>query len=288
MRILTIEDLEIFQRVAREGGVLRAAEVLNRVPSNITTRVKRFEARLGQKLFRRQGRGLVLTDAGRKLLVHADKLLQLADEVEADMCGGRVSGRLCLGSLESAAAARLPPVLATYHARYSDIAVELKTGSTSVLLNMLQHNEIEAAFVSEPFEAANLATMPVFEEKLVLITGCDWQPVSGPEDLAGQALVVFPHGCSYRRCLVEWLASAGVSPRRFMELGSYHAIIACVAAGAGAAIVPESVLALASGSAVQCHALPEELAANRTHLAWQGTPGRTLASLIQLLREELA
>ncbi len=284
MRILTLEDLEIFQHVAREGGVLRAAEVLNRVPSNITTRIKRFEARLGQRLFRRQGRGLVLTDTGRKLLAHADRLLQQADEVEADMRGGRVSSRLCLGSLESAAAARLPPVLSAFHARNPDVAVELKTGSTAALLEMLQHSEIEAAFVSEPFETTNLTGMPVFEEQLVLITGRDWQPVSGPGDLVDQTVVAFPHGCSYRRCLVEWLASAGVSPRRFMDLGSYHAIIACVAAGAGAAIVPESVLALASGNDVQRHALPEQLTNNRTHLVWQGGPSRSLQSLIERLQ----
>ncbi|MBV0931748.1 LysR family transcriptional regulator [Marinobacterium weihaiense] len=275
MRTITIEDLEIFQRVARGGGILRAAEALHRVLSNITTRIKRFEARLGQKLFRRQGRGLVLTEAGRKLLVHADALLQLADEVEADMCGGRVSGRLSLGSLESAAAA--------YHGRFDDIAVELKTGSTGVLLDLLYRSEIEAAFVSEPFDGAGLDGQPVFEEKLVLITGLGWPPVSTPDDLSGRALVAFPHGCSYRRRLTEWLASAGVSPPRFMDLSSYHAIIACVAAGAGAAIVPESVLALADSTGVQCHELPHEVARNHTHLVWRGAPSRSLQALISMV-----
>lgn len=283
MRTITIEDLEIFQRVARDGGILRAAEALHRVPSNITTRIKRFEARLGQKLFRRQGRGLVLTEAGRKLLVHADALLRLADEVEADMCGGCVSGRLSLGSLESAAAARLPPVLAAYHGRFHDIAVELKTGSTGVLLDLLHRSEIEAAFVSEPFDNAGLDGLPVFEEKLVLITGLGWPPVSAPDDMSGRALVAFPHGCSYRRRLTEWLASAGISPPRFMDLSSYHAIIACVAAGAGAAIVPESVLALAGNTGVQCHELPPELARNRTHLVWRGAPSRSLQGLISMV-----
>lgn len=281
---MVLEDLHIFRTVAREGGVLRAAEVLSRVPSNITTRVKRFEERLGQKLFHRQARGMVLTDAGVRLLAHADRLLQLADEVEADMCGGQVSGQLRLGSLESAAAARLPPVLSAFHSRHTEISVELKTGSTGRLLEMLQQHEIEAAFVSEPFSVTGFSAIPVFEETLVLITAQEVARVSDPpEELVDETVVAFPHGCSYRRCLVTWLASAGLSPRRFMELGSYHGIIACVAAGAGIAIVPESVLALAGKDGVRVHALPEDVARNRTHLVWQGAPGRTLQSLIAML-----
>lgn len=61
---MNLEDLDIFRCVVREGGVTRAASQLHRVPSNVTTRIKQFEARLGVTLFKRQGRGLVLTDAG--------------------------------------------------------------------------------------------------------------------------------------------------------------------------------------------------------------------------------
>src|SRR5512147_2179879 len=114
MRTINLEDLDIVRCVVREGGVTRAASQLHRVPSNVTTRIKQFEARLGLALFRRQGRGLVLTDAGHTLLGHAERLLQMADLAEQDLLGGSVRGALRLGSLESAAGARLPPVLSAF------------------------------------------------------------------------------------------------------------------------------------------------------------------------------
>ncbi|GAA0685168.1 LysR substrate-binding domain-containing protein [Marinobacterium maritimum] len=286
MRTITLEDLQIFQAVVREGGIHRAAEVLNRVPSNITTRIKRFEDRLGRALFRRQGRNLVLTEAGQRLLGHADKMLRLADEVVQEITGIGVAGALRLGSLESAAAVRLPAVLSRFHRHYPDVSVDLKTGSTGALLAMLRDHEIEAALVSEPFDAAQMNTLPLFQEELVLITALGHPPVSSPAELEIGAVAAFPHGCSYRRCLLEWLASGGVSPRRIMELGSYHAIVASVSAGAAVGIVPASVLSTAvQGTHVQQHRLPQGLTQNCTHLVWQGQPSLALQSLIDLLEE---
>jgi DNA-binding transcriptional LysR family regulator len=90
-------------------------------------------------------------------------------------------------------------------------------------------------------------------------------------DLNGKTLVAFPQGCSYRRRLIEWLAESGASPRRLLEFSSYHAIVACVAAGSGVAIVPADVLKYAAlGAEVQRHPLSKRLRINRTHLVWPG------------------
>ena len=124
---MDLDDLHIFRCVVREGGVTRAASRLHRVPSNVTTRIKQLEERLGVALFRRQGRGLALTDAGRTLLGHAERLLQMADLAEQELRSGVVRGVLRLGSLESAAGARLPPVLSAFHAQYPDVSIELQT-----------------------------------------------------------------------------------------------------------------------------------------------------------------
>lgn len=284
MRTIHLDDLHIFRCVVREGGVTRAASLLHRVPSNVTTRIKQFEERLGVTLFRRQGRGLALTEAGRTLLRHAERLLQMADVAEQELRSGAVRGVLRLGSLESAAGARLPPLLSAFHAQYPDVSIELQTGTTDALLRQLEHFEVEAAFVSEPFEKRGLSSLPAFEEELVLITALGTPALRRPAELAGRTLVAFPHGCSYRRRLVEWLADAGASPGRLLDLGSYHAIVACVAAGTGVAIVPAEVLDHAVlGSAVQRHLLPVRLRANRTHLVWSGEATPTLQALIDLL-----
>ncbi|MBS0559578.1 MAG: LysR family transcriptional regulator [Proteobacteria bacterium] len=284
MRMIDLDDLHIFRAVVREGGVTRAASRLHRVPSNVTTRIKQFEDRLGTALFRRQGRALVLTDAGRRLLGHAERLLQMADAAEQAMREGGVRGTLRLGSLESAAAVRLPAILSAFHARHPEVSIELRTATTAESLALLERFEIDAALVSEPFEADGLAAQPAFAEELVLISPLGAPPLRGPADLHGATLIAFPHGCSYRRRLMQWLAEGRASPGRLLDLGSYHAIIACVAAGVGVAIVPAEVLDQArAGAAVRRHPLPAPIAANRTHLVWRGEAEGPLRALMALL-----
>jgi DNA-binding transcriptional LysR family regulator len=283
---MNLDDLDIFRCVVREGGVTRAAGRLHRVPSNITTRVKQLEERLGVALFQRQGRGLALTEPGRTLLGHAERLLQLADAAEQELRSGVVRGVLRLGSLESAAGVRLPPLLSAFHAQYLEVSIDLRTGTTEALLRMLERFEVEAAFVSEPFDAGRLEAMPAFEEELVLISAKGAPALRRARDLAGRTLVTFPNGCSYRRRLTEWLAGEGVAPGRVLDLGSYHAIVACVAAGTGVGIVPAELLDQAVlGTAVQRHALPARLRVNRTHLVWSGEASAPLQALMELMRK---
>lgn len=283
---MSLDDLHIFRCVVREGGVTAAARRLHRVPSNVTTRIKQFEERLGVALFRREGRGLTLTESGRILLGHAEALLRMADLAEQELRSGIVRGVLRLGSLESAAGARLPPILSALHAGHPDVTIELQTGTTRAMLRRLERFEIEAAFVSEPFERGRLAARPAFEEELVLITGRGGPAIRRAAELGGRTLVAFPHGCSYRQRLIEWLAEGGAAPERILEMSSYHAIVACVAAGTGAAIVPAEVLDHAVLShAVARHPLPERLRRNRTHLVWSGEASAPLQALMALLPE---
>lgn len=284
MRKIQFDDLHIFRTVAREGGVMRAASRLNRVPSNVTTRIKQFEERLGVQLFRRQGRGIVLTDAGQALLGHAERLLRMADEVEEEICHGTTRGILRLGSLESAASVKLPPIFSKYYAKFPQTTIELQTGTTAGLLRLLGHYEIDAAFVSEPFDKGDLSSMSVFEEELVLITACGVPTARKASELANRTVIAFPHGCSYRRRFIEWLAENDVSPERFLDLGSYHAIVACVAAGSGIAVVPSAVLDNAAmGRFVDRHPLPAKIRTNRTHLVWTGEASSKLRALIDML-----
>ena len=82
----------------------------------------------------------------------------------------------------------------------------------------------------------------MFEERLVLMTSKAIRKVSGPADIGRSTLIAFAQGCSYRKRIEEWLGSANVMPERVLEFASYQAMIACVAAGTGFAVVPKSVL----------------------------------------------
>lgn len=284
MRSIDLDSLEIFRTVVQEGGIIRAAHKLNRVQSNVTTRIKQLEERLGLALFRRQGRSLVLSPEGELLLSYAQRLFRLADEAENELRTGRPMGVFRLGSLESTAGSRLAPILSRFHRLHPGVVVELLTGTTGALVQRVANFELEAAFVSEPFTAPGLQTLKVFEEELVLITAKDTLEVTRATQLAGATLIAFADGCSYRKRLEEWLGAAAVMPARTLEFGSYQAMIACVAAGTGFAMVPRSLLlALRASADVRQHELPARVRRNRTHLVWNGAPSTALARLQELL-----
>ena len=283
MRTIDLESLRIFRTVVDEGGVVRAAAKLNRVQSNVTTRIRQLEEHVGARLFRREGRNVRLSAEGQKLLGYADRLLRLADEAMNAMRTGKPMGVFRLGSLESTAGSRLPPLLSRYHAMFPEVVVELATGTTGALIKRLANFEIEAAFVSEPFCAPHLQARPVFEEELVLVTSRRVRELSRPADLRSSTLIAFAHGCSYRKRVEEWLATDNIVPDRVLEFASYQAIIACVAAGTGFAVVPRSALSdLQSSKGIRQHDLPKTYAQSRTLLVWSGEVSPALNGLISL------
>lgn len=267
---MELTELRIFKAVAEQGGITRAAAKLHRVQSNVTTRVKQLEDRLGTRLFVREHRRLVLSPEGKLLLAYADRLLNLSSEAEAALRSGRPRGAFALGALESTAATRLPPVLARYHRAYPDVRLELSTGTTGALVTRVLDRAVEAAFVAEPFSAHDLESQPAFTEELVLITPRGFRRITTPRDIGQTTLIAFAAGCSYRRRLEAWLGRGSVVPGRVMEFGSYHAIVACVAAGTGVAIVPRSVVrAVLGDGSIATYRLPASIARARTLLVWR-------------------
>jgi DNA-binding transcriptional LysR family regulator len=141
------------------------------------------------------------------------------------------------------------------------VRLELVTGTTGALVEKVLAGELAAAFVAEPFTAEGLETRHVFTEELVLIAP------RGLRSLGHASVLAFAAGCSYRRRLEAWLQQQRISPERVMEYGSYHAIVACVAAGGGIALVPRSIVL--NRDSLQIRTLPREVAQARTFLAWR-------------------
>lgn len=270
---MDLAELAIFRAVVRENGVTRAAAKLNRVQSNVTTRIKQLEDQLGTPLFTREGRRLILTPAGQTLLPYAERLLALADEARHALKAGRPAGRLRLGTMESAAASRLPGLLAHYHQAWPEVTLELETGTTGTLVERLREYEIDAALIATPLDGLPdpdvFDLVPVYREELVMLTPRGHRPIRQPGDIALSTLVAFERGCAYRAYVERWYLEHGFRPSRVLELGSYHAIVACVAAGAGVAVAPRSVLELQrSADEVTMHSLGR-LGQIDTLLAWR-------------------
>ena len=239
--------LEIFCAVAAEGSVTRAAQRLQRVQSNVTTRVRQLEDAVGCTLFLREGKRMALTPEGQTLLAYAQRLLALAEEARQALQPSQPQGRLRLGAMESTAASRLPGPLARFHGQWPGVALELSTGASQGLLDRLRAHTLDAVLIAwppgQPSDPA-LDAVPVFCEELLLALPAEHAPISGPQEVQPGTLAAFERGCSYRHIAQQWLA-ARTPPLQWLELGSYHAILACVAAGNCVGVVPRSVLELA-------------------------------------------
>jgi len=270
MHGMDLRALEIFRTVAIEGSVSRAAMKLNRVQSNISTRIKQLEEQLEKNLFLRHNRGLTLTPDGQLLLAYAERFLQLSVETSEALKVGKPSGVFRIGTMESTAASRLPEILSRYHELYPDVQIELETDTAGALMERLQNYDIEIAFAAEPVAFDWVSTKPVFEEKLVLVAPQSFPPLENTSEISGRTVIAFEAGCAYRRYLEQWLLEAGIVPGSIMAVSSYLAILACVAAGTGYAVVPQSVLYIVSTKGqFQRYALPDNASLIKTVLAWR-------------------
>jgi len=265
---INFTDLQVFRSVVEEGGIVKAARKLHRVPSNVSKRIKQLESSMGVTLLHRDRQRLHLSPTGELLRGYADRLVQLSEEARAAVSGANPRGLLKLGALESTAASRLPGLLAAFHRQYPDVRLELTMGTNDFLVQAVVDRRLDAAFIAEP-PARILAHMPVFRERLALISSPDHPPIKRPQDIKSASLIAFPDGCAYRRVLQRWLGHDVFSTKRMLELGSYHAIIACVASGTGVALVPESVLDTMAQTSVRRHPLPKTLADMSTPLVWR-------------------
>lgn len=255
---MDFSSLDVFRAVAAAGSVTRAAAALDRAPSNVTTRIRSLEDDLGAALFLRDGKRMTLTAEGETFLGFALRLLALEAEARSAVRPGVPAGRLRLGAMESTAASRLPAPLARYHAAYPDVALELVTGTSRDLAARVREHDLDCALIAAlPGEEGAtdldpaLEAAPVFVEDLLLVAPLGHGAITGPDDVAPDTLAALPAGCTYRALAEAWLQGerAGRRPLRRMELASYDAMLACVAAGVAVAAVPASVLDLRPGLA---------------------------------------
>ncbi|KAA0956019.1 LysR family transcriptional regulator [Pseudomonas sp. ANT_H12B] len=280
---MEFSQLRIFQAVAEEGSITRAAERLHRVPSNLSTRLKQLEEQLGVELFLRERQRLQLSPAGKVLLDYTGKLFALHDEASAAVQGGQPAGDFVLGTMYSTAAIHLPGLLAGYHRSYPAVNLQVRSGPSGELLEGLLTGRLDAALVDGPLELAGLDGVPLCDERLVLISEADHPPVHSALDVQGRSVFTFRQGCSYRMRLEAWFAHDHAAMGRAIEIESYPGMLACVIAGSGVALMSESMLASLPGrESVAVHSLAEPFASATTWLMWRkGMVGANLNAWIE-------
>ena len=230
--------LLIFKIVAEEQSITRAAKKLGRVQSNITTRIQQLEEELDVELFVRGNKKMVLSSAGKQFLDYALRILSLGEEAKQALHPTNPAGRLRLGAMEATAASRLIHLLPRFRAICPQVELTLHTQPTQQLTDLVQRAALDCALVSLPVTAegelvrpTDIDAIPVFDEQLMLVS---------PEGPADIRLAAFPRGCSYRAIAEAFFASD--AHVEIQDVGSYHAMIACIASGGYRGILPQSVI----------------------------------------------
>lgn len=236
-------DLRVFEAVARLGGINRAAAELNTVQSNVTNRIRLLEENLGTRLFERLSRGVALTPAGRRLLPYAHgvrDLLEAARRAVAD--DGVPRGQLTIGTLETTAALRVTPLIATYLAAYPEVELVLRTGTTGELIDHVLDRRVEGAFVCGPAHHPELVEEKFYREELVVLAPPAVRDLAAFLRKPETKMVVLRASCSYRQRLEEILARRGVVGMRMLEFGTLEAIVGCISAGLGLTLLPRDLI----------------------------------------------
>ena len=271
---MELRHLNTFRAVAKALSFTRAASQLGYAQSSVTDQIKALERDLGVPLFDRPGRRVVLTEAGRRLLPYAEKVLLLADEArDAAVGDDEPRGTLTFTAPESICAYRLPPLLQSFRTHHPGARLVFRPIPSSEMRRSVEEGDVDVAFVlDEPFREARLGVEALISEPLTMLVGRDHAlsgvAAVGPTDLEGEPVLLTEEGCSYRSLFLRWLAVEGVRPS-VLEFGSVEAIKQCAMAGMGVAVLPQVTVGkeLSEGQLVD---LPWWWGGSRmgTHLVW--------------------
>ncbi|WP_026145352.1 putrescine utilization regulator PtrR [Pseudomonas asplenii] len=285
---MDLVQLEIFKTVAEQGSISAAAQLIHRVPSNLTTRIKQLEQDLGVELFIREKSRLRLSPAGWSFLDYARRILDLVAQARLTVSGEEPQGPFALGSLESTAAVRIPALLAAYNQQYAKVELDLSTGPSGTMIEGVLSGRLVAAFVDGPILHPTLEGVPVFDEEMVIIAPLQHAPITRGGDVNGESIYAFRANCSYRHHFESWFSHDAAVPGKIFEMESYHGMLACVSAGAGLAMMPRSMLESMPGcSTVSVWPMSPDFRFLKTWLIWRrGTVSQNLSVFVQLLEEQ--
>lgn len=211
-----------------------AAERLGTVQSALSARIGQLEAAIGTRLFERLPRGVRLTAAGARLLPYAERMEALAAEAVNAARGREIRGPFRLGAIAVVAATLLPPVLARLLADDDGLDLQMATGISRDLDAALAHGALDAAILGHRSGHPAIVSHPLDSVPLALL-----HPSELPAERADQAFT-FAAGCVCRERLDLLLRERRIGAR-IVELGSVEAILGCVAAGLGVALLPETL-----------------------------------------------
>lgn len=229
---MNLRHVRTFLAVCDTGSFTAAAPVICRSQPAISRQVHQLEEDLGVKLFDLLGKSLVLTDAGRLFEAEARRLVADANRLveRLGQFHRGIRGRLRLGASSTPAAGLVPAAMADMVRGRPDLELHLEVGPSGDLVERVLNNDLDLIVVGRPPREPKLVSEVVGQDRI----GCLGSATGGPDPWHPETLwVLKPAASATRRHAEDWLRSAGIQPRRILELGDAGAITALVAEGVG-------------------------------------------------------
>lgn len=263
MADLNFHHLRYFWVVAHQRNLTRAAELLHVSPSALSIQLRQLEERLGHALFERRNRRLVLTEAGRIALAHADIIFKSGQELVSTLKGVSTTSRVVLRVGAVATLSRnfqmswLLPIFREPH-----IQIRLVSGQMRELLAQLSSHSLDVVLSNEPAPrdtAAGWISRRVAQQSLSLVSrpplesSPSGHKLKFPEDLEGQVLILPSEDSAIRSAFDTLLEAANVQPNLLAEVDDM-AMVRLLARETGAlALVPPVVVQdeLKSGALIE-------------------------------------
>ena len=247
---ITLRQFEVFLAVARAGSFRAAAEVLHLSQPALSQHVAELERELGARLFDRLGRRIALTEAGRILEEHAQRVfatLASARETVAELEGLK-RGSLLIGASTTPGIYVLPHLAARFQKRYPGITLRVRIANSAHIEEQIRANELDLGVVGgHGFRSGEECLAKGMPDELMLIVppGHRWsrRREIAPDLLGTERLLMREEGSASRQVTERALQHVGARIGPMMELGHTEAIKQAVMAGLGIAFVSSHAIA---------------------------------------------
>ncbi|WP_259781729.1 LysR family transcriptional regulator [Aestuariispira ectoiniformans] len=236
---MDILALKAFKAVMDLGSVTAAADALNTVQPNISTRIRKLEDELGTTLFLRANRKVTPTEEAMRLLDYANRILTLEQAAREDV-STTACGSIKLGCTDSQVASLLPTFIKGYSRQFPDADIRVDSGVTEYLVDEVENGRLDAAVVVDVPNDVRLVHQPLFPDHLAFVAPAS---VNHFETALKMPLMVLKQeGCGYRNYALDWYREQGIAPPKLMEISTLVGIAECVKSGLCAAFLPQSIL----------------------------------------------
>ena len=259
---MNFKQLDYFVHVAELGSFSKAALVLDIAQPALSRQVRALEIDLRETLLLRNGRGVVLTDAGQRLYEHSVNILQALAQAQDDMGANRDApvGRITIGLPPSVGRQLTLPLIDGFQRRLPTARLAIVEGLSSHISEWISTGRVDLGLLYNPEAQPALEITPVIEESLCLVSPGSADPAAAPtvlplRELPAWPLIVPERGHAIRKLIETQAVLAGIKLNIAWEVSSIAAIIDLVCAGYGHAVLHASAVA-ASGRADLLRARP--------------------------------